>query len=78
MGRGMGRGGGKGCGMGRGMGMMGAGGGMTSPVSEAGAPSNLSGRSKEEEMNYLKQSADDLRRQLHSIQNRIDEITKDQ
>jgi hypothetical protein len=78
VGRGMGRGGGKGCGTGRGMGMMGAGGGMTSPVPEARAPSNLSGRSKEEEMKLLKRSADDLRRQLDSIQNRMDEITKDQ
>jgi predicted Fe-Mo cluster-binding NifX family protein len=77
-GRGMGRGGGKGCGMGRGMGrgmgMMAA----TSPAPESGAPSMISGRSKEEEITDLKQSADDLRRRLESIQNRIEEMTKDQ
>lgn len=82
MGRGMGRGGGKGCGMGRGMGggmgMKGAGGGMASPALKAGSPSIPFGRSKEEETNLLRQSADDLRRQLDSVESRIKEITKDQ
>lgn len=84
MGRGMGRGGGggKGCGMGRGMGMgggmgrgmgmMGSGGGMASPAAPV-----QTGNSREEEMKLLKQSAEDLRRQLDSIESKIKEITKE-
>jgi predicted Fe-Mo cluster-binding NifX family protein len=78
-GMGRGRGAGRGMGMGRGLGR-GAGwggGGQAIPSTPVGPPVPEAPTSREEEIAALQQTADELRRQLSQVVERLEELEKD-
>jgi len=78
MGRGMGMGSGRGMGMGRGMGVgMGMGTGRGAVVPQTPPPAAGPAPSREDEIASLRTMADDLRRQLEEVTNRLDQYDKE-
>jgi predicted Fe-Mo cluster-binding NifX family protein len=75
MGRGLGRGMGMGQGMGRGRGWGGSGQGI--PSTPPGPPAPEAPTSRQEEVALLRQTADELRRQLSEVMERLEELEKE-
>jgi predicted Fe-Mo cluster-binding NifX family protein len=75
LGRGAGRGMGAGRGLGRGAGW--GGGGQAMPSSPVGPPAPEAPTSRQEEIAVLRQTADELRRQLSEVVARLEELEED-
>jgi predicted Fe-Mo cluster-binding NifX family protein len=76
-GMGMGRGAGRGMGMGRGRGAGWGGGGQAIPSSPVSPPVPEAPTSRQEEIAGLRQTADELRRQLSEVVARLEELEED-
>ncbi len=74
-GMGMGRGAGRGRGLGRGVGW--GGGGQAIPSTPVGPPTPEAPTSRQEEIAVLRQTADELRRQLSEVIERLEALEKD-
>jgi predicted Fe-Mo cluster-binding NifX family protein len=77
-GMGMGRGAGRGMGMGRGLGRaVGWGGGQAIPSTPVDPPTPEAPTSRQEEIAVLRQTADELRRQLTQVMERLEDLEKE-